>query len=47
MDESKIDVAVAYSTAGYETFPVHSADQGQCTCGKQECKNAGKHPRNC
>lgn len=36
--------ALAYAKKGYPVFPLHSAMNGVCTCGKQ-CGNAGKHPR--
>ena len=30
---------------GFHVFPVHGIrDDGRCTCGKEECPNAGKHP---
>jgi hypothetical protein len=26
-------------------FPLHSIEDGQCTCGRRDCTDAGKHPR--
>jgi hypothetical protein len=38
--------AVAYvQVLDWSVFPLHSIHNGQCTCGKKECKNIGKHPR--
>lgn len=30
---------------GWAVFPCHSIIDGQCTCGKGNCKSQGKHPR--
>ena len=38
--------ALEYQRLGWSIFPLHSIDEnGECTCGKPKCKNAGKHPR--
>lgn len=35
-----------YVARGWAIFPCHSVRRdGSCTCGKPDCKNAGKHPR--
>ena len=31
--------------AGWPVFPLHSVQDGRCTCGRDCGKNAGKHPR--
>ena len=37
--------AVAYATElGWAVFPVHTATNGKCSCGR-ECASPGKHPR--
>jgi hypothetical protein len=36
--------AVAYIEKGWRVFPVHGIKDNQCTCGKIDCKHAGKHP---
>ena len=30
---------------GYSVLPLHGVKDGQCTCGRQDCSSAGKHPR--
>ncbi|MCC3304205.1 bifunctional DNA primase/polymerase [Sneathiella sp. HT1-7] len=38
--------AVNYAALGWPVFPVHSVnEQGDCSCGAKDCKNAGKHPK--
>ncbi len=34
-----------YISRGWHIFPLHSIENGLCTCGKKDCANAGKHPR--
>jgi hypothetical protein len=42
---SSVKQALAYAEQGLAVFPVHTVDaEGQCTCGKPECENPGKHP---
>ena len=37
--------ALAYAARGLAVFPVNGIDaEGNCTCGKAECQNPGKHP---
>src|SRR5262249_37138449 len=42
---SLFDWAVAYARRGWHVFPLHSIQNGGCTCGQDCGKNAGKHPR--
>ena len=38
--------ALSYVALGWKLFPLHSVDEElQCTCGKKDCQDAGKHPR--
>jgi len=37
--------ALRYASEGFQIVPCHSVEQGNCTCGKSECRKAGKHPR--
>lgn len=40
------NAARAYAALGWAIFPLHTIDEnGNCSCGKPACKNAGKHPR--
>jgi Bifunctional DNA primase/polymerase, N-terminal/Primase C terminal 2 (PriCT-2) len=35
--------ALTYAKLGFAVLPIHSATDGQCSCGKLHCKSAGKH----
>lgn len=37
--------ALAYARQGWHVFPVHSAWNGTCTCGRTDCPSPAKHPR--
>jgi len=37
--------ALTYARAGYNVMPLHWIHDGQCTCGRENCKSPGKHPR--
>ena len=37
--------ALEYACDGWAVFPVHSVEDGLCTCGDPECRHPGKHPR--
>lgn len=36
--------ALDLANRGWPVFPVHTVRKGQCSCGKPECRNVGKHP---
>ena len=37
--------ALAYAKLGWHVFPVHEMRSDVCSCGKANCRDAGKHPR--
>ncbi len=39
------EAALAYADMGWKVIPLHGVEAGQCSCGKSDCKPAGKHPR--
>ncbi|MBA2117331.1 bifunctional DNA primase/polymerase [Bremerella alba] len=41
---NKIEIAQAYCDKGLRVFPVHTLENGQCSCGKSDCDNVAKHP---
>lgn len=40
-----LNAAKEYAQRGWYVFPIHSIDNGECTCGKIGCSDAGKHPK--
>lgn len=42
---SKIASAMAYARRDWPVFPLHSVQEGLCSCGGEGCNAAGKHPR--
>lgn len=37
--------AERYAAMGWSVFPVHTVEQGRCSCGDAGCERQGKHPR--
>jgi DNA-binding transcriptional ArsR family regulator len=37
--------AQGYARNGWLIFPLHAVHDGNCSCGKDHCSSAGKHPR--
>lgn len=37
--------ALAYARLGWSVLPLHDVTSGACSCGKPDCRSAGKHPR--
>ncbi|MGB9798533.1 MAG: phage/plasmid primase, P4 family [Thermanaerothrix sp.] len=44
MNTISITELVTYSLRGWRVFPVHSVQNGRCTCGNPNCQSPGKHP---
>ena len=42
---SRLDLALCFADEGWAVVPLHSVEDGECSCGVQACANAGKHPR--
>lgn len=43
---SALGAALAYAERGWRVFPLHSVQDGACSCSRQaECESPGKHPR--
>lgn len=41
-----LEAARSYAERGWLVFPLHTVDaEGRCSCGKESCSDAGKHPR--
>ncbi|WP_198592165.1 phage/plasmid primase, P4 family [Kyrpidia spormannii] len=40
-----VEYVIQYANRGWHVFPVYGIDDsGRCTCGREECSSAGKHP---
>jgi len=42
---SLLEATLQYVSRGWAVLPLHSVQDGRCTCGRDCGKNAGKHPR--
>jgi len=42
---SMLEHALQYAQRNWHVFPLHSVQDGRCSCGQSCGKNAGKHPR--
>ena len=42
---SPYQAAKKYAARGWRVIPLHSADQGRCSCGETDCRHVAKHPR--
>lgn len=43
---TNLDFALNYASEwGWAVMPLHSIENGKCTCGKVDCSSPGKHPR--
>ena len=40
-----LEQALNYARRGWPVFPVHSATNGTCSCGRPDCRHPAKHPR--
>ena len=40
-----LEQALWYASRGMAVFPLYGILGGQCTCGRRDCRNPGKHPR--
>lgn len=40
-----LDDLRACSARGWAVLPIHSVEQGRCSCGRADCNAPGKHPR--
>lgn len=44
-DMDLLAAALAYARHGWAVFPLHTWMGTQCSCGRPDCPNPGKHPR--
>jgi len=44
-NHSMLAHAQRYAEHGLRVLPLHAIRDGRCTCGKTDCRSAGKHPR--
>ena len=40
-----LDHAISYAEKGWAVLPLHTVINGKCSCGKDNCQSAGKHPQ--
>lgn len=41
---SMLEHALHYASQGWAVLPLHSIEDGHCTCGNPDCNSQGKHP---
>lgn len=39
-----LECALEYAKFGWRVLPLHTVENGLCSCGKDDCGSAGKHP---
>ena len=44
-DDSKLSRALDYARRDWAVLPLHSVEEGRCTCGNATCTSPGKHQR--
>ena len=44
-DNTPFTAALSYAQRGWPVIPLHSAQEGHCSCGRAACTSIGKHPR--
>ncbi len=44
-DRAILHAAFEYASFGWPVFPVHTREDGRCTCGNPVCEQVAKHPR--
>lgn len=45
LDSDLLHAALTYAARGWRVMPLHSVQEGHCTCGRADCDSPGKHPR--
>lgn len=40
-----LEAALIYAHRGWPVIPIHSVQDGHCSCGRAACSSIGKHPR--
>lgn len=40
-----LEAAVGYAAQGFAVIPLHSPQNGRCSCGRENCGSVGKHPK--
>jgi len=44
MHDAFKQTALVYANRGWPIFPVHTVENGKCSCGRESCHSPGKHP---
>jgi excisionase family DNA binding protein len=44
-ESTRLSTALRYAEAGLPVAPMHGLKNGSCTCGNDDCKRPGEHPR--